>query len=91
MCVCCLLVLNLVSSTLYTSVYSPAGAALGGFEEMCTLHAVIMLCFWRWVTCLMIQPQAPEYSRPFQLILLNTDGGIYYVVMVDDVSFSFWS
>jgi hypothetical protein len=42
------------------------------FEEMCTLHAVIMLCFWRWVTCLMIQPQAPDYSRPFQLSLLKT-------------------
>ena len=42
------------------------------FEEMCTLHAVIMLCFWRWVTCLMIQPQAPECSKPFQLSLLKT-------------------
>jgi len=29
----------------------------GGFEGMCTLHAVIMLCFWCWVTSLMIQPQ----------------------------------
>jgi hypothetical protein len=62
------------------------------FEEMCTLHAVIMLCFWRWVTCLMIQPQAPDYSRPFQLSLLMTAGGIYMcdVIMVDRFLVSFW-
>ena len=31
-----------------------------------------MLCFCFWVTCLMIQPQEPECSRPFQLSLLKT-------------------
>ena len=37
------------------------------------------------------QPQAPEYSRPFQISLLKSAGGIYMcdVVMVDDLSFSF--
>jgi hypothetical protein len=60
---------------------------------MCTLHAVIMLRFWRWVICLMIQPQAPEFSvRPFQLSLFKTAGGKHMcdVIMDDDLSFSFW-
>jgi hypothetical protein len=63
-----------------------------GFDEMCTLLAVIMFCFWRWVTSLMIQPQVPEYSRPFQLSLFRTAGGKHTcdVIMDDDVSFSFW-
>jgi hypothetical protein len=47
------------------------------FLKKCVYHAVIMLCFWCLVTGLMIQPQAQEYSRLFQLSLLKTAGGIY--------------
>ena len=39
-----------------------------GFEEKCTLHAVIMV--WVLAPTLMIQTQAPKCSRPFQLNLL---------------------
>jgi hypothetical protein len=40
----------------------------------------------------MIQPQVPEYSRPFQLSLFRTVGGkpMCDVIMDEDVSFSFW-
>ena len=40
----------------------------------------------------MIQPQVPEYSRPFQLSLLRIVGGkpMCGVIMEDEVSFSFW-
>jgi hypothetical protein len=40
----------------------------------------------------MIQPQVPEYSRPFQLSLFRTVGGkpMCDVIMGEDVSFSFW-
>ena len=53
---------------------SDAGGG-GGSEAMCTLHAVIVLWFWCWGTSLMIRPQVPEYSRPFQLNLFRTVAG----------------
>ena len=65
---------------------------VGVLEGMCALQAVIVLWFWCWGTSLMIQPQVPEYSRPFQLSLFRTVGGkpMCDVIMDDDVSFSFW-
>ena len=64
----------------------------GGLEGMCAMYAVIVLWFWCWGTSLMIQPQVPEYSSPFQLSLFRTFGGkpMCDVIMDDDVSFSFW-
>ena len=51
------------------------------FLKKCVYHAVIMLCFWCLVTGLMIQPQAQEYSRLFQLSLLKIAGGIYMCIV----------
>jgi hypothetical protein len=51
----------------------------GGPEGMCAMHAVIVLWLWCWGTSLMIQPQVPEYSRPFQLSLFR-NVSVWYIL-----------